>query len=162
MHSYYQLMKQWKILSCFVSSGSLQLCAIDASWDSLLMEPFLVDPAIYAFFFKLSQFIFSTCSNSRKNSSFGIHTTQNQVLKKVVTAIHFLSLLGIFISVIIAPYKSQYVIITAAVTFMISFIIPPRGMLKPDEAAPDWLEKNQAPSGGKGKKEWAVLLAALQ
>eukprot|EP00804_Cyclotella_cryptica_P023713 CCRYP_017268-RA/>CCRYP_017268-RA protein AED:0.39 eAED:0.61 QI:220/0/0.5/1/0/0/2/0/78 len=52
-----------------------------------------------------------------------------------------------------APAKCQYVIIAAAATFVISIIIPPRGMLKPDEAAPDWLEKNPATSGNKGKKE---------
>jgi len=52
--------------------------------------------------------------------------------------------------VILAPAKCQYVIITAAITLMISIVIPPRGMLKPDEAAPHFFEKTQA---SKGKKE---------
>jgi hypothetical protein len=72
------------------------------------------------------------------------------VLKQIITAIHFASLLGIFISVIVAPAKCKYVIITAVVTLVVSVILPPRGMLKPDEAAPHWLEKNEA---AKGKKE---------
>lgn len=85
-------------------------------------------------------------------SLFDDHITQNQVFKKIITAIHFLSLLGIFVSVIFAPAKCQYVIVTAAVTFVVSIIIPPKGMLKPDEAAPDWLEKHPATLGGKSKK----------
>jgi hypothetical protein len=73
------------------------------------------------------------------------------VLKKIITAIHFASLLGIFISVIVSPAKCQYVIMTAAATLVLSIVIPPRGMLKPDEAAPHWLEKNE--TGGKGKSD---------
>ncbi len=77
---------------------------------------------------------------------------KKSVLKKIITAIHFASLLGIFISVIVAPAKCQYVIMIAAATFFLSIIIPPRGMLKPDEAAPHWLEKNQR-AGSKGKSD---------
>jgi hypothetical protein len=38
---------------------------------------------------------------------------------------------------------------TAVATLILSIVIPPRGMLKPDEAAPHWLEKNEV----KGKSD---------
>ena len=72
-------------------------------------------------------------------------------LKQIMTAIHFALLAGIFISVIVVPPKCQYFIIAAAITWVIAIAIPPRGMLKPDQAAPHWLEKNEA--AAKGKKE---------